>query len=194
MNRNILAGDTTKTLPLIGRGMFSTVYRKNAKTVLIKSVDPVKECMALGWFPPRSRMFPKTTRVAILYDDQGTALYEQRYYPKVKSLKAALKPAEWEFYRELRDNVWRSCNVFGNDQFKILVSLQALIKALPSKYARKKAALLGAVDALTNYGPDIRFEISPRNMAAHNGNLILLDCFFMTEKMKEVRTQQRKMR
>ena len=188
--------DATKTLPLIGRGMFSTVYRKNAKTVLIKSVDPVKECMAMGWFPS-SRMFPKTTRVALLDDDQGTALYEQRYYPKAMSLKAALKPVEWEFYRELRkvqDHMWGRYNVFGNDQFKILVSLQSLVSNLPSKYARKKSALLDAIDALTNYGPDIRFEISPRNVAVHNGRLILLDCFFMAEKAKEVRTQQRKRR
>ena len=183
--------DATKALPLIGRGMFSTVYRKNAKTVLIKSVDPVKECMAMGWFPS-SRMFPKTTRVAILDDDQGTALYEQRYYPKAKSLKAALKPAEWEFYRELRE-LQSNINHFLDD-YKALDSLQSLIKALPGKYARKKAALLGAIDALRNYGPDIRFEISPRNVAVHNGNLILLDCFFMAEKAKEVRTQQRKRR
>ena len=183
--------DATKALPLIGRGMFSTVYRKNAKTVLIKSVDPVKECMAMGWFPS-SRMFPKTTRVAILDDDQGTALYEQRYYPKAKSLKAALKPAEWEFYRELRE-LQSNINHFLDD-YKALASLQSLISDLPSKYARKKAALLGAIDALTNYGPDIRFEISPRNVAVHNGNLILLDCFFMAEKAKEVRTQQRKRR
>lgn len=183
--------DATKSLPLIGRGMFSTVYRKNAKTVLIKSVDPVKECMAMGWFPS-SRMFPKTTRVALLDGDQGTALYEQRYYPKAKSLKAALKPAEWEFYQELRDVQCRYN--YGWDDYKALDSLQSLISNLPSKYARKKAALLGAIDALTDYGPDIRFEISPRNVAAHNGNLILLDCFFMAEKMKEVRTQQRKRR
>ena len=183
--------DATTTLPLIGRGMFSTVYRKNAKTVLIKSMDPVKECMAMGWFPS-SRMFPKTTRVALLDDDQGTALYEQRYYPKAKSLKTALKPVEWEFYRELRElqsNINRLL-----DDYKALASLQALIKALPGKYARKKSALLGAIDALTNYGQDIRFEISPRNVAVHNGRLILLDCFFMAEKVKEVRTQQRKRR
>ena len=185
--------DATKALPLIGRGAFSTVYRKNAKTVLIKSVDPVKECMAMGWFP-NSRMFPKTTRVAILDDDQGTALYEQRYYPKAMSLKAALKPAEWEFYRELRGNVWMACNVFGNDPYKTLDSLRSVISNLPSKYARKKTALLGAIDALTNYGADIRFEISPRNVAVHNGRLILLDCFFMAGKAKEVRTQQRKRR
>lgn len=183
--------DTTKTLPLIGRGMFSTVYRKNAKTVLIKSIDPVKECMAMGWFP-NSHMFPKTTRVAILDDDQGTALYEQRYYSKVKSLKDALKPAEWEFYRVLRD-VRNNVNRFLDD-YKALDSLQTLISNLPNKYARKKAALLGAIDALTNYGPDVRFEISPRNVAAHNGNLILLDCFFMGKKVEEVRTQQRKRR
>ena len=183
--------DTTKTLPLIGRGMFSTVYRKNAKTVLIKSVDPVKECMAMGWFPS-SRMFPKTTRVALLDDDQGTALYEQRYYPKVKSLKAALKPAEWEFYQELRKA--QNYVLCLPDDYKALDSLRSVISNLPSKYARKKAALLGAIDALTNYGPDIRFEISPRNVAVHNGRLILLDCFFMAEKAKEVRTQQRKRR
>ena len=183
--------DATTTLPLIGRGMFSTVYRKNTKTVLIKSIDPVKECMAMGWFPS-SRMFPKITRVAVMYDDQGTALYEQRYYPKVKSLKAALKPTEWEFYRALRGiNIF---HCFGWDDYKTLDSLQSLIKALPSKYARKKAALLGAIDALTNYGADIRFEISPRNVAVHNGRLILLDCFFMVGKMEEVRTQKQKRR
>ena len=183
--------DATKTLPLIGRGTFSTVYRKNAKTVLIKSIDPVKECMAMGWFP-NSRMFPKTTRVAILNDDQGTVLYEQRYYPKTKSLKASLKPTEWEFYQEMRKA--QNQVLYFPDDYKALDSLQSLIKALPSKYARKKAALLGAIDALTNYGADIRFEISPRNVAVHNGRLILLDCFFMAKKAKEVRTQQRKRR
>ena len=185
--------DATRALPLIGRGMFSTVYRKNAKTVLIKSIDPVKECMSMGWFPS-SRMFPKTTRVAILDDDQGAALYEQKYYPKAKSLKAALKPAEWEFYRELRklqEHMHRRCHL---TDYKILECLRSAISDLPSKYARKKSALLGAIDALTNYGLDIRFEISPRNVAVHNGNLILLDCFFMAEKAKEVRTQQRKRR
>ena len=176
-------------LPLIGRGVFSTVYRKNAKTVLIKSVDPVKECMAMGWFP-NSRMFPKTTRIAILDDGQGTALYEQRYYPKVKSLKAALKPTEWEFYQELR-KVQRM-RVYPNDDYRSLESLQLLIKALPSKYASKKEHLLGAVDALASYGPDIRFEISPRNVAAHNGSLILLDCFFMAGKLKEVKKNKRR--
>ena len=184
--------DATKALPCIGRGMFSTVYRKNAKTVLIKSIDPVKECMAIGWFPS-SRMFPKTTRVAILDDDQGAALYEQRYYPKAKSLKAALKPTEWEFYQELRETQ-SNINHFLGDYYKALDSLRSLIKALPGKYARKKSALLGAIDALTNYGPDIRFEISPRNVAVHNGRLILLDCFFMAGKMKEVRAQQRNKR
>ena len=123
-------------------------------------------------------------------------LQETIYYiylwQKAMSLKAALKPVEWEFYQKLRETQ-SNINPFLDD-YKALDSLQSLIKALPSKYARKKAALLGAIDALTNYGQDIRFEISPRNVAAHNGNLILLDCFFMAEKAKEVRTQQRKRR
>ena len=117
-------------------------------------------------------------------------MYEQSYYPKVKSLKAALKPTEWEFYRELRETQ-SNINPFLDD-YKALDSLQSLIKALPSKYASKKEALLGAVDALTNYGVDVRFEISPRNVTARNGRLVLLDCFFMAGKLKEVKKNKRR--
>jgi hypothetical protein len=47
-----------------------------------------------------------------------------------------------------------------------------------------------AVEACANYGSDVMFEISPRNVAVHNGNLILLDCFFIKSKLREVRDKR----
>ncbi|MBV5342462.1 hypothetical protein JZU68_02215, partial [bacterium] len=83
--------------PKIGKGMFSTVYRKDARTVLIKSVDPVKECMSLGWFP-KTAMFPTVKR---LLCEDDFSLYECRYYHKVSSLKKSLTRFEYEFYLAL---------------------------------------------------------------------------------------------
>jgi len=53
-------------------------------------------------------------------------------------------------------------------------------------------SLQEAIDACANYGSDIKFEISPRNVAVKNGNLILLDCFFVGSKQIEVTTSKRK--
>jgi len=57
-------------------------------------------------------------------------------------------------------------------------------RSLPREFKTAKTALIDAVSALTNYGSDICFEISPRNIAVtKTGNLILLDCFFMRSKL-----------
>lgn len=53
------------------------------------------------------------------------------------------------------------------------------IKSLPPKFRKQRDHLLAAIDALYNYGDDVCFEISPRNVTAHKGKLILLDCFLM---------------
>lgn len=157
----------TKGMKKIGTGAFSTVYKKGNNKVLIKSVDPVKECMSLGWFP-NSSLFPKIERVA--KSDCGEySFYEEKYYPKVSSLKNNLLPNEYEFYKTLR-------NLHPTMGYNRL--FEAFDK-LPSKFARKKAHLKEAIDGLSSYGEDICFEISPRNVAVHNKKLVLLDCFFM---------------
>ena len=47
-----------------------------------------------------------------------------------------------------------------------------------------KADLCCALDACGNWSTNVMFEISPRNIAVDNGQLVLLDCFFLPEYKK----------
>lgn len=157
-------------MKLIGSGAFSKVYHEaGSPYVYINSTDPVKECMALGWFPT-SRVFPK-----IKFSDNPKYRYKMRYYPRVRSLKSSLDTAEWGKYQALRCmyKVTRS------------LSLEDAFKTLP--YRGLRNALIDSIDALANYGEDVCFEVSPRNVAAWGGKLILLDTFFMRSALDKAR-------
>lgn len=169
----------TKNLPRIGKGMFSTVYRLSKRKVLIKSSDPAKECAAL-FFPP-SRLFPKINRVG-WSDERDVAFYEMEYLPRVASLKNSLSERGWRLYKSLRTMTL----TFYKDP-------QAAVNRLPSEFYREKQALHEAIYALWNYGPDFRFEISPRNVAVKSGKLILLDCFYFVSALdKAVDSKKRR--
>lgn len=156
---------------LIGKGSFTKCYRIGRKVRLV-STDPAKECAALGWGSD-SRLFPRIKRTE-------TGVYEMEYFPKVKSLKAALRPDQYKLYRALRNiNV---CPTKGD--FAYLDELRKQFNKLLPKRVSK--ALNEQIDGLMNYGADIRFEISPRNVAVKNGKLILLDCFFFASKLREI--------
>ena len=47
--------------------------------------------------------------------------------------------------------------------------------------------MIDALRACSNYGSDVGFEISPRNIFIDNGNLILADCFFIISQAEEIR-------
>jgi hypothetical protein len=159
-----------KTLKLIGKGSFSTVYQLTPKKVLIKSVCYSKECLAL--FITGS-MFPKIEKID--YNE-----YHCEFYPKVKSLKNSLLPSEYEIYKELK-------NLYSSKLFSDLKNnyqnLYSEFKKLKSKKASTQ--LIGALDELINYGSDVKFEISPRNVAVKNGKLILLDVFFFKSQLMQ---------
>lgn len=166
----------TSGMKQIGRGAFSTVYQKSKNKVLIKSRDHVKECMAFGWFP-NTPLFPSIERVGV--SDCGEfQFYEEKYYPKVKSLKNTLSAFEWEFYQELRKLSARFIN-----PYELIDRWREQIESLPNKFHHKKRMLLEAIDGLVNYGSDICFEISPRNVAVHGKKLVLLDCFFLRSQL-----------
>lgn len=160
----------------IGRGSFSTVYKKNNKTVLIKSLDPVKECMSLGWFP-KNRHFANIKRISVNND---YSFYEMRLFEKVRAPKQVLKPAEYKKYLQLREV---SNKFYAKYEESYYVHFErALIALLSDK--RLIQALLEAYNACLNYSDAVRFEISPRNIAAtKSGNLILLDCFFCSDML-----------
>lgn len=172
----------TQGMKCIGKGAFSTVYQKSKKTVLIKSQDNVKECMSLGWFPD-SNLFPKIEKVAT--SDCGQfQFYEEKFYPKVRSLKNNLSSFDWEFYRALK-NISDSNHMTDCDECREAIAL------LPNKFHHKRTMILEAIDALTNYGSDVCFEISPRNVAIHGKKLVLLDCFFMRRDLVKIRNKNK---
>ncbi len=159
---------------LIARGSFTKCYLlPGGERVRLESIDPAKECMALGWGGDHP-MFPEIKRV-------DYEVYEMKFYPRVSSLKSALEPDQWEFYKKLRE-IQNKCGWKWKNDWDHVESLRAEFLKLPDGQA-----LSDHLDGLMNYGADIRFEISPRNVAVDNGKLILLDCFFFSSKLSETR-------
>ena len=158
-------------MKLIGKGSFTKAYRKDSKTVILHSVDMVKECMSMGWFPS-SNLFPTIKKLE--YGETST--YEMKLYEKVTAPKKQLTSKHYETYKELR-------KIHGSNADEIRGSISN------SDISHKiKEHLNGAIDALMNYGEDIVFEISPRNIATtKTGKLILLDCFYFRSALSKVR-------
>ena len=166
----------TNNKNIIGKGLFSTCYlQADKKTVVLKSVDGIKECMSMGWFPSNN-CFPK-----VEYIEQG--LYKMKYYKKVSSLKNELKPKQYAIYQELR----KLTIGYVKNSYNSLEEWIKQFKTVSNKTMSK--ALINAIEACANYGSDISFEISPRNVAVNNGNLILLDCFFVQSEANKQRTK-----
>lgn len=165
-----------KGLKLIGKGAFTKCYQLSEDKVLLKTEDPIKECMAHGWFPD-SELFPEVSHS----DVEGC--YEMKYYPKVRSLKNNLSPDQYRLYKELRlifsefrqpVNPYDRYNAW-HDAFECSDLDQDI-----------KETMQYALLACGNYGTDVCFEISPRNVAVDDGKVVLLNCFFMESKLKEV--------
>lgn len=171
-------------MKLIGRGAFTKCYLKDCgKRVILVSSDPIKECMAWGWFP-ESPLFPEVKMI-----EAGT--YEMDYIPPTRGLKAHLDDDQWQLYQVLRDCFSRS-PVFSRPAelyHKWYEIFQAAHDRSESETVREGLMdVLMALDACANFGTDIKFEISPRNVRAVDGKLILVDCFFLLSKLQEVRS------
>ena len=163
-------------MKLIGSGSFTKVYRQgNSKFVHIKTCDPAKECMAMGWFP-NARCFPKVKE-----SNKPGYDYKMTYYPKTQGLKQALRPKEYAKYQALR-SLFNDFS-YGGYEFDELYKAFEGLKDKTLSYN-----MCEALNALSNYGSDVKFEISPRNVAVTaTGTLILLDVFFFKSKLWEVR-------
>lgn len=161
-------------MKLIGKGTFTKAYLRDDGKVQLHTSDPVKECQALWGFGD-SELFPTVTRI----DDE---VYEMEYFPKVSSLKNNLTEYYYSLYKALRQ-----LSVICENSYDLYSRwYEEISRSIPERFAEEKEALLDALDSLADYGPDIAFEISPRNVAVKDGKLILLDCFFFRSKLTEV--------
>lgn len=173
-------------MKLIGKGTFTKAYLLECGTsVFLESTCPIKECMSLGWFP-ESTLFPEIERLDdIEKQSKIVYTYKMEFYPKPLSLKTELEPREYLLYQELRKlKITPPMNrhLLFNEWHKAFNSL-------PDEFRLESEILREALDACGNFGSDIAFEISPRNVRVKNGKLILLDCFFSVSKLNETRSK-----
>ena len=159
----------------IGKGSFSTVYQKNSDKVLIKSDDHVKECLSFNWHN-KSKYIPNITNV-------DTGLYEMKLYPKCTKPKQQLNAKAYNTYLTLK-SLFNNVTIYNKyDAYNIWYKAFSNLKD-----NTLKNCLLSVLDSLSNYGSDIYFEISPRNISfTKTGNLILLDCFFFKTQLDKKR-------
>lgn len=168
----------TRGMKLIGKGAFSRVY-DNGDTVIIKTKDLAKEALAL-WVD--NDRFPSIERLE--YDEIST--YEMPKYEKTKGIKNKVNGYEWDLYKWLRDNV--SIENFGKHDYSTLYNM---FNDMPEEFAEDRDKLIDALDDMSNYGQDICFEISPRNVFIVEGRIIFADVFFFASQLEEVRETQR---
>lgn len=167
----------------IGKGAFTKCYLMDCgKRVQLVTCDPIKEAMAWGWFPD-SPLFPKLTFVDI-------GVYEMDYLPGTRGLKSELEPEQWEVYQALR--IVFSHGVRVKREADLYQSWYHAFESAADAYSGSYIGeafrdLMEALDACANFGSDVAFEISPRNVRAVNGKLVLLDCFFLVSKLNEVK-------
>jgi hypothetical protein len=164
------------TSKLIGRGAFTRAYLLDSGRVLLKTCCPIKEAMAWGWFP-ESPLFPEMKFVDV-------GVYEMEYYPRVPSLKKALKADQYALYQTLRDIFNGARGRLPKRDADLYHFWYQEFNALPEELAE---VMREALDACANFGSEIGFEISPRNVAVKDGNLVLLDVFFNVCKLNEVK-------
>lgn len=157
-------------MKLIGRGEFTKAYLQDNGRVMLISNDPIKECMAFGWFPD-CELFPKVTYVDST--DHGGYIYEMDYLGKPVGLKANLSVEEYEFYKTLQV-IQR--DLMGTKPHDYYFKLYELFSERLT--GNKRDWMLEALDACSNVGSDIGFEVSPRNVRVSHGRLVLMDVFF----------------
>lgn len=173
----------TKGLKKIGTGAFTNCYALSDSQVLLVTVDPLKEVYSMGW--SSDPLFPVTEKIDYL--STGECIYTMERYIRVSSLKRNLDADQYEIYKKLR-HVFDNQFCFGSPR-NIYDGYSILYKAFDAMEDKELGErMINVLDDIANYGCDIGFEISPRNVAVKDGKLILLDCFFLKGTLQKVRS------
>lgn len=160
---------------LIGKGVFTKAYKYNNR-VYVKSVDTVKECIAL--FCRGCRYLPAITMLDYLND--GSAIYSMPFYYKLtKQHREA-----WEQYQLLK----QFFNQHSYDTEKILLNIDQL-KASTGL----KNSLIRLIEMMASYNnyENLKFELPKNNLAVtKSGRLILLDIIFDVELLRTIKRRK----
>ena len=156
-------------MKLIGKGAFTKCYQLNSRQVLLKTIDPLKEAIALG-FCGNSKLLPKLTRIE-------TSKYASEYaefdyiaplYAKLIAPSKQLIPKHLAYYKTL-------CSIEHIQGGR----LDKAINDIKDKYLRE--TMVSYFNGCANYGYEhLTLEVTRRNLAVTpSGRLILLDIFFL---------------
>ena len=160
---------------LIGNGLFSKVYRKgNDPFVTVVSRDPAKEAFSFDWHTPH-HLIPEITAI-------DNDVYTMPFYPRVLSPKKQLTPHSYSFYTYLRKMTRTGFSrITRETSYDILYRL---FNGIPVEFKKEKIVLHDMLRVLSNFGDDMIFEISPRNISCtKSGDLILRDCWFFLSRI-----------
>lgn len=163
----------------VKKGMFSTVYLYENEAI-IKTDDKIKECISLGWFPD-SVHIPNISRTDL--DDENLNVYVSERYTTSRSVKSILCGEDYELYKQLRNMCQKMTWTYKNHYEWQNDFTKAVRQYVKNEYHQE--LLIQCYEACMNFGYDVRFEISPRNVAANKDKrLILLDCFYIYSDLK----------
>ena len=161
----------------VKRGSKTTAYIFEDK-VLLRTIDPVKEAMVHGWFPD-SEYLPEVLGTDLEDKDEAFSVYKSPRYLQGRSIKALVNKEDYEtVYQPLR-RMYAKAD-WSRDSYKWHDNFIADVTNCEGLKEELKEVLIQAYEACMAFSHKVRFEISPRNVAAtKEGQLIVLDCFFI---------------
>tara|TARA_R110000772_G_scaffold2089_3_gene7279 strand:+ start:12680 stop:13303 length:624 start_codon:yes stop_codon:yes gene_type:complete len=191
IDRAMTTTTSTKGLKRIGRGSFTTAYKKENDCIL-HSIDTVKIAMAEG-FTPDHRMFPKVEFLDSYFnaDDDRVNVLKMDYMPRPSSIKQNVTARQWRLYKWLESVFQTVLHSFDLGNYERMDLQYDLFRDCPSEFKAESEAITEMLDGLRNYCNIVVFEISPRNVTVKGGKLVLLDCFFDLELLENVRRRER---
>lgn len=160
----------------VRKGKYSIVYVFD-DIALIHSKDPIKECLSLNWFPDSIHV-PEVNDSNIQSDKAGFKVYEMPLYETNRSVKSLICQDDYfNIYLPLR-KLMTNINWDYNNPYKWQNNFYDAVQQTELTIDIKDL-IVSCYEACMNYSSKVMFEISPRNVAAKDGRLILLDCFFI---------------
>lgn len=157
------------------KGKHTTAYIYEAH-VTIHTNDYIKECMAHDWFP-ESIHLPQVNQSDIESLKDDYMVYQMPRYITSRSVSSIICKEDYVNLYQPLQSLYRNLQYSTNPYDWHIDFVNTVNKLILSD--EYKELLIESYEACMNYSHKIRFEISPRNVAAHGSRLLLLDCFYI---------------